>query len=166
MLAKRVGGLLWLRLQKFCEWLWQLELLQSAEVKAVRVLLFFFAHGRIFSPRDPSWCQGWHSTLRIAVEPGPSDQVHIDLPQCLDLGGTDALAAVVVSVSKVQECENLLWNWGLGLWGSLRWLRLQRMGEDTAVARPWVDRVQWWLVPREQRAVAACSEGGGSKSWL
>ena len=57
MLAKRVGGLLWLRLQRFCEWLWQLELLQSTEVKAVRVLLFFFACWRMFSPRDPSWCQ-------------------------------------------------------------------------------------------------------------
>lgn len=49
--------------------------------------------------------------LRAAVGLGSQDQAHTELPKHLCPGSTD----LPLPVSKVQECADLLWNWGQGL---------------------------------------------------
>lgn len=60
--------------------------------------------------------------LRVAVKSGSWVQVYAELPQHL-AWGICALTVVMVPVSEVQACVDLLWNWSLGLWFLLQGLK-------------------------------------------
>ena len=87
-------------------------------MKAAGVLLFSFAFGRNFYPKEPLLVPGvvcWHSECQWSQCPGIWCTQHYHSTWVL---GTGALAAVLVLVSAVQVCAHLSRNWDVDLWRS------------------------------------------------